>query len=342
MKRIGVLLLAAALLPALSACRIRTTTIAQPTPVVTADIEREQAAPDDTKTPEPAQDIENQTAEVVTSEPPPEADAPTQEDQSSQRRAYSSEADAELAPGAEVPLLVAQVETQPNVPSAPAPTDGGATDENRETENAEQTATETLPADVAENTGASQDAPAADTVLLYYQTLLDDRLGSLFECERLDVYWETSADYTTVYKTSVEHRLILEAGAYDVSGKLMESNLTVDDGWVERKNPGLAVKVVSADILGRGVQTTASAAAVREALLARAGWAELDAARSGRVLILSEDLLATQAGRTAASVYLAKAMYPALFEDVDADEVLRLLLEEAAGSAVSGTFVFEG
>ena len=339
MKRIGAVLLATVLLFTLSACRSRTTTMAQSEPIVATDIEHEQTVPDDTKTPEPVQDIEPQLPEAITSEPFLEPDAPTEEDQSSERRAYSSEADAALTSGAQVPLLV-PTEAQMDVPSMAAPDDDGTIGESCEAEHGEQTATETVPADVAENTGTGQDAPAADTVQLYYQTLLDDRLGSLFECERIYVYWETSTDYTTVFKTSAEHRLILHAGAYDVSAKLMEDNLIVDDGWVERKNPGMVVKVVSAGALGGGVQSTATAAATRDALLTRAGWSELDAARNGRVLILSEELLATQAGRTAATVYLAKTMYPALFEDVDAGEALRLLTEEARGSAASGIFVF--
>lgn len=45
---------------------------------------------------------------------------------------------------------------------------------------------------------------------------------------------------------------------------------------------------------------------------------------------------------TAAAVYLSKEMYPSLFEDVDADEALRLLTEEAGGTPLSGIFAYAG
>ena len=232
-------------------------------------------------------------------------------------------------------------ETQSDAPSVPASDDGGGKDKNREAEDAEYTATKTVSADVAENTGVSQEAHAADTVLLYYQTMLDDRLGSLFECERLYIYWETDTDYKTVFNTSIEHQLITDSGAYDVSAKLIENSLIVDDGWIRRKNPGMVVKVVGSDILGEGIQTKALAAEIKGALLVRAGWSELDAAKNKKVLILSEDLLKTQAVKTAAAIYLAKAMYPVLFESVDPDEALKLLTAEERGKAASGIFVFE-
>ena len=196
--------------------------------------------------------------------------------------------------------------------------------------------------DEAEDIGTAEDGAAADTVLLYYQTLLRDRLGSLFECQKLQAYWETTTAYTTVFKTSAEHQLILDAGAYDVSAKLLEENLTVDTGWVQRKNPGMIVKVVGSDILGSGVQSTAAAKAAADELTARDGWAGLDAVKNGKILVLSSDLLTTQARKTAAAVYLSKEMYPSLFEDVDADEALRLLTEEAGGTPLSGIFAYAG
>ena len=79
--------------------------------------------------------------------------------------------------------------------------------------------------------GEDPDAEAADSALTYYTVLLQDRMGSLFECQRANVYWETAQDHVTVHKTSPEHALILQSGAYDVSSRLLPENLLVDDGW---------------------------------------------------------------------------------------------------------------
>ena len=145
-----------------------------------------------------------------------------------------------------------------------------------------------------------------------------------------------------MHKTSQAHQVILNAGAYDCASKLAADALTVDDGWIARKNPGAVVKIVDSSVLGSGVFSTAGAKSVRDVLAAREGWAELAAVKNGRVILLSQELLTTQARRTAAEVLLAKAMYPALMGDTDADEALRTLTEEADGRPLSGTFIFVG
>ena len=167
----------------------------------------------------------------------------------------------------------------------------------------------------------------------YYLTLLDSRLGALFECKRLYVYWETPEEYRTVLNGSREHQIILGAGAYDVSAKLLEENLTVDAGWVARKNPDVIVKVVDRASLDQG-------ASICQELAGRPEWAGITAVQQGHVLLIAEDLLSTQAGQIGAMLYLAKLMYPDQMTDVDPDEALRALTEEASGTAVSGHFVY--
>ena len=126
---------------------------------------------------------------------------------------------------------------------------------------------------------------------------------------------------TPVSYTHLEHQIILNAGAYDVSAKLQNDALIVDDGWIQRKNPGVIVKVVERSVLGSGVSSTRQAETVCGALKAREGWSGLDAVRNGRVILLSEELLSGQARRTGAAVLLAKAMYPSLFSDTDGGEM---------------------
>ena len=122
----------------------------------------------------------------------------------------------------------------------------------------------------------------------------------------------------------------------------MSDALTVDDGWIQRKNPGVIVKVVERSVLGSGVQSTRQAEAVCGALKAREGWSRIDAVQNGRVILLSEELLSGGTGKTGAEVLLAKAIYPALFGDTDGDEALRALTQEAYGAPASGTFIYVG
>ena len=305
------------------------------TPAPAATPEAQQAAP-----PSPAE-----TPEAQQTAPPPPAEtpipaAPEEEpgaaalpDEASERREYSETGSGELAPDAETPLYEEPAEDE--APAQLAPESGEGTPVHTEEEDAAQTATETLPAEEADRLGADEDAEAADSVLTYYLTLLSDRVGPLFECKRLNVYWETAADHTTVFKSSPEHDLILQAGAYDVTARLLEENLAVDDGWVLRKDPDAVVKVVEG-----GALDGPAAAALCGELAAREDWAEIGAIREGRILILSGALLDTQAGRTAAAVYLAKLLYPEQMADVDADAALRDLTAEAAGGALAGLYAY--
>ena len=207
---------------------------------------------------------------------------------------------------------------------------------------AERSAVRTVAAGEAEQKGVSEEAEQADSAFSYYTVLLQDRMGSLFECKRMNVYWETPEDHLTVFKTSPEHALILEAGAYDVSARLLEGNLRVDDGWIGRKNPDIIVKAVSRKVLGTGVSSSAAARKVYTELLAREGWSALGAVKNGRILLLSEELLEAPHLRLAAALMIARTASPDLFADVSIGDALAMLGEEAAGTAPDGIFYYTG
>ena len=260
-----------------------------------------------------------------------EAGSQTRENPEASRKEYDENAPAEIVPGTEHLLHEAG---EGNGSSA-------ANEESEETANqvndrAEDTAVRTAAAEAAEQKGVSEDADAADSALTYYTVLLQDRMGSLFECQRLNVYWETDQDYVTIHKSSPEHQLILNAGCYDVSARLLPENLQVDNGWVIRKNPGVIVKIVDSSILGSGVGSDRTARAVYESLRNREGWAAVDAVRNRRILLLSRELLEAPYLQTAAMVLIAGTANPSLFEDTDPDRMLEMLTEEATGALPSG------
>ena len=327
-KRIGCLLLLAALCLAFSGCRVRTTGSAGERSVENADA---------ASTSQPGSGLDD-AAEETDSGENDEAEDPTgqtRENPEAERKEYDENAQSEIVPGVERTIY------------GGGEGDGAYTEGNEEDElaaklsdTAEKTATQTVSAEQAAQMGVSDDAKEADSAMTYFTVLLADRTGSLFECHRLNVYWETAADHVTIFKDSLEHDLILNAGAYDVSARLLEENLQVDDGWICRKNPGVIVKVVDSGVLGAGVSSTTEAQKVLAAMLARDGWAGIDAVRNGRVLLLSEELLETPYYQTAAMLMIAKAAYPTELADVDIDEALAMLAEEAAGSIPAGIYYF--
>ncbi|MBQ6175029.1 MAG: hypothetical protein IJK28_10435 [Clostridia bacterium] len=203
---------------------------------------------------------------------------------------------------------------------------------------ADETATQIVSAEASDRMGVSPEADEAESAAVYYTVLLRDRLGTLFECKRLTAYLETSADHTTIYRTSPGHALLTEAGVYDASSRLLEQNLLVSDGWVCRKNPELIVKFVGGSVLGHGAADTGAAESIRSALTARADWSSMNALRNRRVLLLSDELMEASWLRTAAALLIAREAYPSLFADVDPERALRQLAEEATGMPPSGVY----
>lgn len=272
--------------------------------------------------------------------PPGEEDAgesggATRENPEASRKEYDESRPAEILPGAEKTVHGGGEGVGLSVPA-----DGAEQTADRLNSEAEKTAAQTVAADEAEQKGVSEDAEEADSAMTYYSVLLRDRMDSLFECQRLTVYWETKEDHVTVFKTSSEHSLILDAGTYDVSARLLESNLRVDDGWIGRKNPGIIVKVTDRSVLGTGVVSADNARRVYADLLKRDGWSALDAVRNSRVLLLSEELLEAPHLQLFAMLLIAKTANPNGFADVSPDEALAMLGEEAAGSIPSGIYYF--
>ena len=266
-----------------------------------------------------------------------ESGGQTKENPEASRKEYDENAPVEIFPGAE-----RAVHGEGEGGGAFASGNDAAPTVDKLDISAEQTATQTVAAEQAEQMAVSEDAEEADSAMTYFTVLLRERIGSVFECQRQNVYWETPDDHVTVFKTSLEHSLILDAGAYDVSARLLEQNLRVDDGWIGRKNPGVIVKAVDSGVLGTGVFSTDKAQAVQAGLLARDGWRAMDAVRSGRVILLSQELLAAPHLQLSAMLLIAKTAHPDLFSDVDMNKAFAMLAEEATGSIPSGIYWYQG
>jgi len=256
----------------------------------------------------------------------------TKENPEASRKEYDENATAEIVPGTNHFL-----HTEGEGIGASASNEASDTTTNQLNDQAVETATQTVAAEEADQMGVSEDAEAADSAMTYFTVLLQDKMGSLFECQRLSVYWETVQDHVTIHRTSLEHTLILNAGCYDVSARLLPENLRVDDGWVVRKNPGVIVKIVDSGV----INSKGAAKALCENLRSREGWVSIDAIQNHRVLLLSQELLEAPYLQTAALVMIAKTANPDLFADVDLNQMLEMLMEEATGTLPTGTYYYK-
>ena len=264
-----------------------------------------------------------------------ESGGQTKENPDASRKEYDESRPAEIQPGTE-----RKVYGEGEGEGFSTPGEEADRTAARLNETAEKTATRTVAAEEAEQAGVSEDAGAADSAMTYYTVLLQDRTGSLFECQRLNVYWETKEDRLTVFKRSPEHSLILNAGAYDVSARLLEENLHVDDGWIIRKNPGIIIKTVDRSVLGAGVHSDGAARKACGDLLSRDGWSAMDAVRNNRILLFSEEIMEAPYLQLAAMLVIAKTASPDQFADTDPTRALEMLGEEATGSIPSGIYFY--
>ena len=272
-KIAGILLLLVCCL-ALSGCRVRTTGAARNP----ENTEEEAAASADSSVPgRQPEEAPDQTEEADEENGGDIPGGKTKDHPEASRKEYDENAPAEIVAGTDRKLHGEGEGDGASVPDEEVPAGVNQLDEQ-----AEETATQTVAAEEAEKKGVSEDAAEAESALTYYTVLLQDRTGSLFECQRLYVYWETKEDHVTVYRTSPEHRLILDAGAYDVSSRLLAENLHVDDGWISRKNPGVIVKIVDRNVLGSGVSSAGAARGILSGLLGRRTGCRLTRSGTGK------------------------------------------------------------
>lgn len=293
-------LLAVALLLSMAGCRRR----------VIVDPEYVPSSAEQTPTPTPTMPPTPTPTPTETPSPSPE---PTPEP--------SAEPSGEPSP-----IMVAEPSVEPSAEPIAAPSDAPAV-------------TETPSGDGGE-TKPNDEGGAIATVVDEMTEFLDAGLGSMYECQKGYVYLETTDVFTTVNRSDPRHRLILDAGGYNCGDKLLDDKLTVDAGWVLRKNPAVMVKCVGSEVLGSGVSDSAAAAVEYAEFVGREGLDGASAVINGRVLLLSDELFSTDEGCLLAKLLIARELYPTLFGEGDIDEFVAELRDGGGVDFTDGLFVY--
>ncbi|MDR1892713.1 MAG: hypothetical protein LBQ48_06865 [Oscillospiraceae bacterium] len=213
--------------------------------------------------------------------------------------------------------------TETKTPDGGSISDGGGQKVNTDNNSSD---TVKAPGDSGDNGKQSDEGGAIGIIIDRYTKLLNDGLGSVCPGELVTVYMELETDYLTVNNLSEPHRLIAETSGQNVAEKLRNDPMTVGAEWIMRKNPAVIVKFVAPSTLGSGKKDTQTAASIYSRLIARNGFGGLGAVINNRVILLSGELMNTEHGRFIAKLYMARAMYPALFSDFDVDTVCKQVL----------------
>jgi hypothetical protein len=186
--------------------------------------------------------------------------------------------------------------------------------------------------DLTEKDEQEQETPM-HTAINKYEQLMSSNNAELYDCQKLNVYFELEDDYKSVTRDDEKHKLITDAGGYNIAEIKYSA---IDSQWVVGKNPDIIVKVVPSSILGSGVESTSNAQIIKNEIISRLDWDNVSAVQNGKILLLSSELFETQAGKITAELYMAKAMYDAIYSDFDIDSAY----EEMTGTTLDGIYAY--
>ena len=153
--------------------------------------------------------------------------------------------------------------------------------------------------------------------------------------DRLRVYMEGArGDYVIVGTTSPYNRFCELAGGINIATEAdIPGCVNVDPEWVVGQNPDIIFKMVlagyPASLFGYETDDPSGMKEVRDDIMNRPGLANIEAVKSGRVYVMY--CLALSPGNCVGIPYMAKAIYPNIFSDLDPKEIHQRYVTEFQG-----------
>ncbi len=159
--------------------------------------------------------------------------------------------------------------------------------------------------------------------------------------ERKMVYLESGyTDYTAHGPGSTVDELLDKAGGINIFADLGVTYSEVDPEEILVRDFDVVIKcAMGAKYGGYTATDTSDMEALRNEMMSRPGWSELEAVQNGQVYIEGRDLL----GGTKYPIrlcYFAKILYPDRFEDLDAEAFHQEYLEKYQGLEFKGIYVY--
>ncbi|NPV61028.1 MAG: ABC transporter substrate-binding protein [Methanotrichaceae archaeon] len=163
-----------------------------------------------------------------------------------------------------------------------------------------------------------------------YYDLINQTLSSIPESEKKDVYFEGAKKYQTYggagYGSGIPN-MVRFAGGKDLYPERSELAFEVNPEDVAERNPDVIFKGTP---LGWNAQNETEFQVLRDEIMSRPELATTNAVKNGQVYVVSFDV-AGGAGKKFGPIFLAKALYPEKFQDMDPEAFYRQYLEEFLG-----------
>ncbi|MFP3975061.1 MAG: ABC transporter substrate-binding protein [Dehalococcoidia bacterium] len=175
--------------------------------------------------------------------------------------------------------------------------------------------------------------------------VVEERVSELSPDEKVRCYGEgTQQPYKTVSSGASLHEVMELAGGMNIAADLETRSPEVDPEWVIEQNPEVIFKYpMGAEYQGGFGHTEVEPFSdMRSEIRGRTGLTEVEAVKEDNIYILSRDI-AAGAFENIGVLYVAKILYPELFEDIDPEAQLKEMVEKYLGldfENLKGIFVY--
>lgn len=184
----------------------------------------------------------------------------------------------------------------------------------------------------------------AENVIAYYEQIFNNIRGCVEKIKpekRVRVYFESYTDYSAAGPGSGWDELLRLAGGLNVYADAPTAYPKVNPEDVIARNPDIIVKSISSTAFkAYGAISDEPLREIRDKIVKRPGWSEINAVKSGKVYLLCSHMHHELFGLISEVAYLAKWFYPDLFKDLDPSAIHKHFLEEDLGIPYEGIWVY--
>lgn len=186
-----------------------------------------------------------------------------------------------------------------------------------------------------------REAEAEDYIAHFQEKLdfIENKTATLQQENRKKVYFEGVKDYFTYGGSGFGcgvPGMIRDAGGLDLYPERSEQYFEVNPEDVSKRNPDVIFKLIRQEW---GKENETEFQALQESILKRPELASTNAVKNGQVYIISYDLVGDE-GKKFGVIFIAKALYPEFFADLDPLTFYRDYFKDYQGTDLRGVFIY--
>ncbi len=160
----------------------------------------------------------------------------------------------------------------------------------------------------------------------YVDEMIEERIDEISDDNKQTVFIEHPLDYKTFVRGSGGHEVCVAAGGINIASDFPHISskpvVKANPEWLIEQNPDVIVKTVlcKPGVCGYDADDHEKMKDLRETIMDRDGWDNITAVKNNQVYLIDFDLVGSTANFVGAT-YMAKWLYPDLFEDLDPEAI---------------------